>query len=327
LPPTRDVAVQVAESFRSYGRFLSLRIGLVYGGVSLAPQESDLRRGVDVLVATPGRLMDHMSRGNVDFQHLEFLVLDEADRMLDMGFIDDVKDIIRILPKKRQTLLFSATMPHAIQRLANEILRDPVGIEVTRRATPVETVRQTVHCVAGWDKAKLLNHLLENQVMSQVLVFTRTRRGAETLTRFLNGHGKTAASLHGDKTQNERTKALEAFRAGRFNVLVATDVAARGLDIDGISHVVNYDVPDTPENYVHRIGRTARAGEAGDAITFVAPEESSSLRAIEQLIGQSIPEKTVEGYSLPPPVAQPVKRVGTRVFRPRKLLACGGRRR
>ncbi|HLC26028.1 MAG TPA: DEAD/DEAH box helicase [bacterium] len=328
LTPTRELAVQVAESFRSYGCFLSLRIGLVYGGVSLSLQEKELHRGVDVLIATPGRLLDHMSRGNVDFKHVEFLVLDEADRMLDMGFIDDVKRILQFVPKKRQTLLFSATMPQPIRQLAQEILRDPVEIQVTRPATPVETVRQTVHAVATWDKAKLLNHLLENQAMSQVLVFTRTRRGAESLTRFLNERGKTSISLHGDKSQAERTKALNAFRAGHYGVLVATDVAARGLDVEGISHVVNYDVPETPENYVHRIGRTARAGESGDAITFVAPEESSYMRAIEHLIGQSIPEEAVEGYSLPPAVARPVKRIGTRVFRPRKLLASsGGRRR
>jgi len=299
LVPTRELAAQVAESVRTYGRHLRLRSTVVFGGVGLEPQQHKLRQGVDLLVATPGRLLDHMERGNVNFRSLEVFVLDEADRMLDMGFIRDVRKIVRALPAKRQTMLFSATMPEAIQQLAKEILRSPVVVEVSRRSAPAEGIRQVVYPVVVSHKRHLLQHLIAKEKMSQTLVFTRTKHGANKLAEFLDRSGHPVDAIHGNKSQAARTQALESFRRGRVGVLVATDVASRGLDVDGISHVVNFDVPHSPEDYVHRIGRTARAGGVGDALTLMSPEERPLIRAIEKLIGQRIPVREVTGYSVP----------------------------
>lgn len=299
LVPTRELAAQVAESVRTYGRHLRLKSTVIFGGVGIEPQQRKLRQGIDLLVATPGRLLDHLERGNVNFRKLEVFVLDEADRMLDMGFIRDVRKIVRALPSERQTLLFSATMPEAIQQLAKEILRSPVLVEVSRRSVPAEGVRQVVCPVVLSHKRHLLRHLITEEKMLQALVFTRTKHGANKLAEFLDRSGYPVAAIHGNKSQSARTQALESFRRGQVGVLVATDVASRGLDVDGISHVVNFDVPHSPEDYIHRIGRTARAGRAGDALTLMSPEERPLIRAIEKLIGQRIPVREVTGYIVP----------------------------
>jgi ATP-dependent RNA helicase RhlE len=299
LVPTRELAVQVAESIRTYGRYLRLKSSAVYGGVGFGSQQQKLRNGLDLLVATPGRLLDHMNHGNVNFGRLEVLVLDEADRMLDMGFIRDVRKIVRSLPTKRQTLFFSATMPAAIQQLAQEILKSPVLVTVSRQSAPAEGVRQVVYPVVVSQKRHLLRHLIAKEKMSQTLVFTRTKHGANKLAEFLDRSGHAVAAIHGNKSQTARIQALESFRHGRVSILVATDVASRGLDVDGISHVVNFDVPHSPEDYVHRIGRTARAGRVGDALTLMSPEEKPQIRAIEKLIGQRIPTRDISGYAVP----------------------------
>ena len=298
LTPTRELALQVAESLRDYGRHLRLETAVVYGGVGHGPQEDRLRRGVDLLVATPGRLLDHMGRGYVDFRNLEVLVLDEADRMLDMGFIRDVRRIVRALPARRQTLLFSATMPDAIRSLAKEILRDPVNVEVApRRSAPAAGVRQSLLPVATDRKRELPAHLLQTEARGLTLVFTRTKHGANKLARHLEGHGHAVALLHGNRSQAQRTRALDAFRGKRARVMVATDIAGRGIDVEGIAHVVNYDLPNVPEDYVHRIGRTARAGATGDAISLVSPEDHPHVRGIETLIGHTIERRVVPGFA------------------------------
>ncbi|MFQ5891012.1 MAG: DEAD/DEAH box helicase [Gemmatimonadota bacterium] len=301
LTPTRELALQVHGSLRAYGRHLRLASAVIHGGVSLQPQEAALRRGVDVLVATPGRLLDHIGRGNLDFRCLEVLVLDEADRMLDMGFIRDVRRIIRALPARRQTLFFSATMPDEVRRLSREILRDPVNVEVApRRSAPAEGVRQSLIPVARERKRDLLNHLLENEARGQTLVFTRTKHGANKVARHLEGRGHNVTVLHGNRSQAQRTRALEAFRQRRARIMVATDIAGRGIDVEGIAHVVNFDLPNVAEDYVHRIGRTARAGAAGDAISLMSPEEHPQVRAIETLIGRVIERRSVRGFAQRP---------------------------
>jgi len=298
LTPTRELALQVGESLRTYGRHLRLDSAAVHGGVGIEPQQQKLRRGLDILVATPGRLLDLMERGNVDFRSLEVLVLDEADRMLDMGFIHDVRRIVRALPSRRQTLLFSATMPDEIRRLAKEILRDPLNVEVaSRRSAPATGVRQTLLPVASMRKRDLMAHLLETEARGLTLVFTRTKHGANKLARHLEGRGHAVALLHGNRSQAQRTKALEAFRGRRARVMVATDIAGRGIDVDGIAHVVNYDLPNVPEDYVHRIGRTARAGATGDALSLVSPEDRPHVRAIETLIGHAIDRRVIQGFA------------------------------
>jgi len=298
LTPTRELALQVCASLRDYGRHLRLETAVVHGGVGHGPQEDRLRRGVDVLVATPGRLLDHMGRGYVDFRSLEVLVLDEADRMLDMGFIRDVRRIVRALPARRQTLLFSATMPDAIRSLAKEILRDPVNVEVApRRSAPAAGVRQSLLPVATERKRDLMAHLLETEARGLTLVFTRTKHGANKLARHLEGHGHAVALLHGNRSQAQRTRALDAFRGKRARVMVATDIAGRGIDVEGIEHVVNYDLPNVPEDYVHRIGRTARAGATGDALSLVSPEDHPHVRGIEALIGRAIERRVVPGFA------------------------------
>jgi ATP-dependent RNA helicase RhlE len=282
LVPTRELALQVGESIRTYGRHTGVKSVTIYGGVKIEPQTKTLRQGVDVIVATPGRLLDHVERGNIDFTALTTLVLDEADRMLDMGFIPDIRRIIRKLPRDRHTMLFSATMPLEIRSLAREMLRDPVTVEATPPSTAADGITHRVFPVPAHLKGKLLLNLLEGEKTDSALIFVRTRRGVEKLARLLQGKGHRIARLHSDRTQGQREKALNDFRQGKSQILVATNIAARGLDIDGISHVFSYDVPDHPDDYVHRSGRTARAGEKGDAVILMSPEEAEALKSIER---------------------------------------------
>jgi len=288
LTPTRELCVQILDSFRTYGRHLRLSRAAVYGGVSQGPQVHNLSRGVDVLVATPGRLLDLMNQGQVRFDSLEAFVLDEADRMLDMGFIVPVKRIVAKLPKERQTLLFSATMPQAVHGLVASLLKEPVRVEVTPVATTAERISQRVHFVEKANKRALLQHLLTDQAIARALVFARTKHGANKVAEQLARSGVRADAIHGNKSQNARQKALEDFRNGKVRVLVATDIAARGIDVDGITHVINFDLPNEPESYVHRIGRTARAGAEGIAISFCDAEERTFLRDIEKTIRQQV---------------------------------------
>ena len=288
LTPTRELCIQILDSFRTYGRHLRLSRAAVYGGVSQGPQVHNLSRGVDVLVATPGRLLDLMNQGQVRFDGLEAFVLDEADRMLDMGFIVPVKRIVAKLPKERQTLLFSATMPQAVHGLVASLLKEPVRVEVTPVATTAERISQRVHFVEKANKRALLHHLLSNQAIARALVFARTKHGANKVAEQLDRAGVRTDAIHGNKSQNARQKALNDFRNGKVRVLVATDIAARGIDVDGITHVINFDLPNEPESYVHRIGRTARAGAEGIAISFCDAEERAFLRDIEKTIRQPV---------------------------------------
>src|SRR5437868_5033614 len=296
LTPTRELAAQVESSFRKYAKYTDLRLVPVYGGVGLEAQSRELKRGVDVVIATPGRLIDHIERGNVTFDDLEVLVLDEEDRMLDMGFAPQINRIVDEIPKYRQTLLFSATMPAEVEALARKYLRKPVVVQVGRRSEAASTVTHAVYPVPRDRKNTLLVELLKKPEMDSVLVFTRTKHGADRVVRHLEDEGIAATAMHADKSQGERTRALDDFKAGKIRVLVATDIAQRGLDISGISHVINYDVPQQPEDYVHRIGRTGRAAATGDAYTFMSPDEISMVRAIERTIGQQIPRISVPGY-------------------------------
>ena len=291
LSPTRELASQIAESFRTYGRHEGLSVGIVFGGVSQGPQRSMLARGVDVLVATPGRLIDHIQQGNVDLKGTEILVLDEADQMLDLGFLPPIRKIVARLSVKRQTLFFSATMPSEIAKLASEFLRDPVKVSVAPAATTVERVEQKVIHVEQSKKRALLVELFADPDMARTLVFTRTKRGADRVARHLEDAGIEVAAIHGNKSQSQREQALAAFKAGKIRGLVATDIAARGIDVDQVSHVVNFELPDVPESYVHRIGRTARAGATGIAISLVDGEERSQLRDIERITRQAIPSQ------------------------------------
>ncbi|AKQ65904.1 ATP-dependent RNA helicase RhlE [Myxococcus hansupus] len=289
LTPTRELAGQVGESFATYGKNLPLRHTVIFGGVGQNPQVQALQRGVDVLVATPGRLLDLMEQGCVSLRSLEVFVLDEADRMLDMGFIHDVRRVIKALPSKRQTLFFSATLPPDIVDLARSILTDPVRVEVTPASSTAETVSQQVYFVEREQKRGLLTHLLKEGNISRALVFTRTKHGANRVAKQLEGAGVSSAAIHGNKSQNARERALDEFRSGTLRVLVATDIAARGIDIDGLSYVVNYDLPNVPEQYVHRIGRTGRAGASGTAVSFCDAEERAYLRDIERTIRRNVP--------------------------------------
>ncbi|TVQ94798.1 MAG: DEAD/DEAH box helicase [Deltaproteobacteria bacterium] len=288
LTPTRELAAQIGDNLQSYGRHTPLSHHVIYGGVSQRRQVQALERGFDVLVACPGRLLDLHGQGYVDLSAVEHLILDEADRMLDMGFIHDVRRVLRLVPSKRQGLLFSATMPAAIVKLSREILNDPVMVEVTPQATTVEKIQQKVMIVPQADKKRLLRELIHTQDVERAIVFTRTKRGANRLVQQLERGGIEAVAIHGNKSQNARQRALDAFRDGRMAILVATDVASRGIDVDDISHVFNYDLPHEPESYVHRIGRTARAGREGIAIAFCDPDEVKNLRQIERLIGEAI---------------------------------------
>jgi ATP-dependent RNA helicase RhlE len=296
LTPTRELCVQVEESFRKYAKHAPVGVASVFGGVPLDPQEKQLRRGVDVVVATPGRLIDHLERRNVDFEDLEVLVLDEADRMLDMGFAPQINRIVSGVPAYRQTLLFSATMPPEVEALARKYLRKPVVVQVGRRSAAASTVKHFVYPVPRDRKSALLVELLRHESLDSVLVFTRTKHGADRVVRHLERDGINAAAMHADKTQPQRMRALQEFKNGKVRVLVATDIAQRGLDISGISHVINYDVPQQAEDYVHRIGRTGRAANEGDAFTFMSPDEIAMVRLIEHVIGQEIPRISVPGY-------------------------------
>ena len=296
LTPTRELCVQVEESFQKYSRHAELDVVPVYGGVPLDPQEKKLRAGVDVVIATPGRLIDHLDRQNVVFDDLEVLVLDEADRMLDMGFAPQINRIVDQIPRYRQTLLFSATMPPEVEALARKYLRKPVVVQVGRRSMTASGVTHAVYPVPRDRKTELLAELLKGVGADSVLVFTRTKHGADKVVRHLEQAGIAADAMHADKSQSQRMRALEDFKSGKTRVLVATDIAQRGLDISGITHVINYDVPQQPEDYVHRIGRTGRAAATGDAFTFMAPDEIAMVRTIERVIGQPIPRISVPGY-------------------------------
>jgi ATP-dependent RNA helicase RhlE len=289
LTPTRELAAQIEESVRAYGRHLPLRATVVFGGVDIDPQLKALRSGVEILVATPGRLLDHLQQKSVNLSRVEILVLDEADRMLDMGFIPDIKRILSVLPAQRQNLLFSATFPEEVRRLAKEMLRLPVTIEVAPRNAPADLVSHQVHLVPLLKKRSLLVRLIRSRDMRQVLVFVRMKRDANRLARQLQQDGITAKEIHSDRTQAERMQALEEFKQGKVPILVATDIAARGIDIEQLPFVINYELPHTPEDYVHRIGRTGRAGTPGEAISLVAPEETDFLEAIEKLLKRKLP--------------------------------------
>jgi len=296
LTPTRELAIQVHESFREYGRHVPLRSALVYGGVDMNAQIAELRRGVEILVATPGRLLDHVQNKTVMFNQVSVLILDEADRMLDMGFMPDIKRIIALLPPVRQNLMWSATFPDEIRRLAATILKDPAQIQIAARNAPAELVTHVLHPVARQKKRELLAYLIQTRGLKQVLVFCGTRIGANRLAHQLRKDHIHADAIHGDKSQGERELALEAFKAGKTTVLVATDVASRGLDIESLPQVINFDIPRSPEDYVHRIGRTGRAGLTGEAISLVAPEDLESLAAIENLIRRKIERVLVPGF-------------------------------
>jgi ATP-dependent RNA helicase RhlE len=296
LVPTRELAMQVDESVRTYGRTVPLRPAVVFGGVPIEPQVKILRAGIEILVATPGRLLDHVGQRTVNLGQVEVLVLDEADRMLDMGFLPDIRRIIELLPRRRQNLLFSATFSEDIRRLARTILNDPATVEVAPRNATAENVRQLVYPVDRDRKEELLAHLIRTQDLRQVLVFTRTKLAASRLASILDRQGLDAVAIHSDRTQPERTRALEGFKSGDVRVLVATDVAARGLDIEELPHVVNFELPWNPQDYIHRIGRTGRAGLSGDAISLVCIDEAELLRGVQRLLRRAIPWKVEEGF-------------------------------
>ena len=305
LTPTRELAAQIDEEFGKFSRENALRHTAIFGGVGQQPQVNALQRGVDIVTATPGRLQDLMNQGYIRLDQLEYFILDEADRMLDMGFINDVKRIIKHLPTVRQTMLFSATMPQAIQDLSRSILTDPVKVEANPQSTTVETVEQSIYFVEGGDKRALLKHILRDPASRRVLVFTRTKHRANNLAKQLSRARIPAEAIHGNKSQTARTRALARFKAGHTPVLVATDIAARGLDIDAVTHVINYDLPNIPESYVHRIGRTARAGAAGIAYSFCASDEREYLREIEALIRQPIAVVSEHPYVSATPAPKP----------------------
>jgi ATP-dependent RNA helicase RhlE len=316
LTPTRELAAQVAESVTTYGRHLNQTSSVIFGGVKINPQIAALRKGVDILIATPGRLLDHVQQRTLDLSKIEILVLDEADRMLDMGFIHDIRKVLALLPAKRQTLLFSATFSNEIRALADKLLDRPVSVEVSPRNTAVESVAQVVHPVDKARKRELLSYLIGSKNWRQVLVFTRTKHGANRLAKQLESDGLSAAAIHGNKTQGARTRALAGFKDGSVRVLVATDIAARGLDIDQLPHVVNFELPNVPEDYIHRIGRTGRAGNEGEAMSLVCVDEHKLLRDIERLLGRRIHSDTLPGYEPDPSVAaEPIQNGRNKVGR------------
>ena len=316
LTPTRELALQISDSFKTYGKNLPLKTAVVFGGVGIEPQVTTIRRGVDILVATPGRLIDLMERRVVTFQNLEILVLDEADRMLDMGFIHDIKRILRVLPVKRQNLLLSATIPKEVQGLIDSILHNPVTVKVTPVSSTSEQVEQRVYHVGRADKKNLLLHIFDTEVVTRALIFTRTKHNANKLEQFLSESGLEAAAIHGNKSQSARQKALEGFRSGQIRVLVASDLAARGIDIDAISHVINFEMPNEPETYVHRIGRTGRADARGIALSFCDYEEQGYVAVIERMTRKDIPVVTdhpfTAGANAPVPPRQDGRRGGGR---------------
>ncbi len=326
LTPTRELAAQVGASVEAYGRHLPLRSSVIFGGVKINPQISQLKQGVDILVATPGRLLDHVGQKTVDLSKVEILVLDEADRMLDMGFIHDIRKVLALLPKTsaRQTLLFSATFSDEIKQLADRLLNSPELIEVARHNTTADRIKQAIHPVDKGRKQELLSHLIGANNWRQVLVFTRTKHGANRLAQQLERDGLSATAIHGNKSQGARTRALAEFKSGEVRVLVATDIAARGLDIDQLPHVVNYELPNVPEDYVHRIGRTGRAGNEGEAVSLVCVDEHKLLRDIERLLQREIPKVVLDGYQPDPSIkAEPIVngRNGNSRSQPRKQAA------
>lgn len=308
LVPTRELAAQVAENVKAYGKYLPLRSTVIFGGVNIDPQIRCLRNGVDIVIATPGRLLDHVNQKTIDLSQIEILVLDEADRMLDMGFIRDIRRVLTLLPKNRQSLLFSATFSNEIKSLATSFLRSPKTVEAARHNAPAELVSQMIYPVDSKRKRALLSFLISSQNWKQVLVFTRTKHGANRLAEQLSTDGITSAAIHGNKSQSARTKALSDFKQNAVRVLVATDIAARGLDIDQLPHVVNFELPNVPEDYVHRIGRTGRAGNEGEAISLVCIDEHKLLHDIERLLKRTIPNTLVPGYEPDPLIkAEPIK--------------------
>jgi ATP-dependent RNA helicase RhlE len=329
LAPTRELAAQVGESVETYGRHLPFRASVIFGGVNINPQINALRRGVDVVIATPGRLLDHVQRGTLDLSQVEILVLDEADRMLDMGFIHDIRRILKLLPGRedRQSLLFSATFSKEIRQLAKQYLDRPEHVEAAPRNSTVDLIDQLAYPVDKHRKREMLSHLIGSGYWQQVLVFTRTKHGANRLTRQLAADGLSAAAIHGNKSQAARTRALSEFKKGDIRVLVATDIAARGLDIDQLPHVVNFELPNVPEDYVHRIGRTGRAGKEGTAISLVSPDESKLLKDIERVIRREIPQQALEGYAVTTRAQQENARNNSRHAQPRKQQAERPRRR
>lgn len=311
MTPTRELAIQIKDEADKYAKYMELSISLLVGGKSLESQEKQLQNGVDILIATPGRLREHIINKSINLKSLEIFVIDEADRMLDMGFINDIKKILAILPKNRQNLLFSATFSDEIKRLADGLLNNPALIEVAKRNTTSQNVKQTIHPVDKERKKELLMHLINTKELKQVLVFTRTKHGANKLTGQLEKDGITAAAIHGNKSQNARTKALADFKNGEVRVLVATDIAARGIDIDQLPHVVNFELPNIAEDYVHRIGRTGRAGNGGEAISLVCVDEHEYLKGIEKLIKQEIPKHTFKEFTPDPFIkAEPIQQRG-----------------
>jgi ATP-dependent RNA helicase RhlE len=304
LVPTRELAAQVQESVRVYGKYKPLRSITIFGGVNINPQIQDLRRGVDIVVATPGRLLDHVQQKTIDLRHVEILVLDEADRMLDMGFIHDIRRIIGLLPKQRQNLMFSATFPEEIRKLASTFMQHPQLVEVARRNTPAELVAQVQHPVDQSRKKDLLAHLVKENNWQQVLVFTKTKRGANRLAEALEKSGIEADAIHGNKSQPQRTRVLKRFKDNDLQVLVATDIAARGIDIDELPHVVNFDLPHVPEDYVHRIGRTGRAGSSGEAVSLVAFDDRPLMTDIEKLMGRKVELRVIAGFEPGNPLHQ-----------------------
>ena len=320
ITPTRELAAQVHEDVRTYGRYLPLRSTVVFGGVGFHPQAAKLKKGVDILVATPGRLLDHARQKTVDLSKVEFLVLDEADRMLDMGFLPDIRRILSLLPKKRQNMMFSATYMPEIQKLAHSLLTDPARIQVSPINAATDLVVHKVHPVVRSKKRALLTHLIKTENWEQALVFTRTKRGADRLTKHLVRAGVSAQSIHGNKSQSSRTRALADFKKGKVRILIATDIAARGLDIIELPRVVNFDIPQVPEDYINRIGRTGRAGSKGVAISLVSVDESDLLTAVEQVLRQRIPIHVIKGFrdeSQVRPTTNPVAPpVAERVVRP-----------
>ncbi len=320
LTPTRELAAQVEESVRTYGKYLPLKSAVIFGGVNINPQIEQLRRGIDILVATPGRLLDHVGQRTLDLSRVEILVLDEADRMLDMGFIHDIRRILALLPRQRQNLLFCATFADEIRQLADDLLGSPTLIQVTRRNTAAEGVSQVIHPVDRERKRALLSFLIASGNWRQVLVFTRTKHGANRLAQQLQRDGIRAAAIHGNKSQAARTRALADFKRGEVRVLVATDIAARGLDIEELPHVVNFELPNAAEHYVHRIGRTGRAGKEGDAVSLVCVDENGLLKDIERLLGREIPRVVIPGY-------EPDRSLKAEPIRDRRAASRGARER
>lgn len=308
LTPTRELAVQIGDSFTAYGKHTGLKHTVIFGGVSQHSQTEALKRGVDIVIATPGRLLDLMNQGYVRLQDLKIFVLDEADRMLDMGFITDIKKIIPKLPHKRQNLFFSATMPTEIRKLADSILHEPVTVEVTPPSSTVDAIAQSVYFVAKGDKTNLLLYVLKDKSIERVLVFTRTKHGADKVVKLLQRSGTNAAAIHGNKSQNARQAALTNFKSGKLRVLVATDIAARGIDVDNLTHVINYELPNVPETYVHRIGRTGRAGQSGVALSFCDAEEKAYLKDIQKQIAKTIPVVEAHPYPMGHTLAAPLLR-------------------